>query len=364
MKIAIVLGTRPEIIKMAPVINVCRQRQVDFFIIHTNQHYYERLDKVFFNELHLPSPKYCLNVGSGTHSQQTGKMLILIEDILLKEKTNVVLVQGDTNSTIGGALAACKILGIKIGHVEAGLRSYDRTMPEEINRTIADHLSDFLFAPTINQKKILLSEGIKKEKIFVTGNTIVDALKKNLPKIKKFNHLFKKFKIKKRKYILLTLHRPSNVDNKSILKKLFLSFKQINQKYKLPIIFPTHPRTRKKIKKFDLKIPKGIIITKPLGYWEFLFLEKNARLILTDSGGIQEEACILTVPCVTLRYNTERPETININSNIIAGNNKRKIIKSVNKMVAIKKPHWKNPFGNGTAGEKIIKIILTANKSV
>jgi len=364
MKIAIILGTRPEIIKMAPVIDVCCQRHVDFFIIHTNQHYYESLDKIFFRELDLPTPKYCLKVGSGKQGEQTGKILSLTEKYLLKEKPDIVLVQGDTNSTLGGALAACKIPGIKIGHIEAGLRSYDRTMPEEINRIIVDHLSHYLFAPTQNQEKILISEGINKSKIFITGNTIVDSLNKNLVKIKKFNYLLKQYNIKKNHYFLLTLHRPSNVDDKATLKEIFLILKQISKRYKLPIFFPTHPRTLSKIKQFHLKIPQEIILTKTLGYWEFLFLEKNALLILTDSGGIQEEACILHIPCVTIRNNTERPETINVGSNIISGNDERKIIKAINKMIVITKPHWKNPFGNGTAGEKIIKIILATNKSV
>lgn len=364
MKIAIILGTRPEIIKMAPIIDTCRQRHVDFFIIHTNQHYYESLDKIFFRELDLPLPKYCLKVGSGKQGEQTGKILSLTEKYLLKEKPNIVLVQGDTNSTLGGALAACKIPGIKIGHIEAGLRSFDRTMPEEINRVIVDHLSHYLFAPTQNQEKILLSEGINKSKIFITGNTIVDSLNKNLVKIKKFNYLLKQYNIKKNHYFLLTLHRPSNVDHKLTLKELFITFKKIGQKNRYPIIFPIHPRTLARIKEFHIKLPKEIIPTNPLSYWQFLFLEKNARLILTDSGGIQEEACVLHVPCVTLRPNTERPETINVGSNIITGNNERKIIKAINKMMVITKPHWKNPFGNGTAGEKIIKIILAANKSV
>ncbi len=277
MKIAIILGTRPEIIKMASVIDVCRQRQVDFFIIHTNQHYYKNLDKVFFKELDLPPPKYCLKVGSGKQGEQTGKILSLTEKYLLKEKPDIVLVQGDTNSTLGGALAACKIPGIKIGHIEAGLRSYDRSMPEEINRVIVDHLSHYLFAPTKTQEKILLSEGITKSKIFITGNTIVDSLKKNLVKIKKFNYLLKKYNIKQNHYFLLTLHRPSNVDHKSALKELFTVFQKISLIKKLPVIFPIHPRTLACIKEFHIKLPKEIIPINPLSYWQFLFLETSLR---------------------------------------------------------------------------------------
>jgi UDP-N-acetylglucosamine 2-epimerase (non-hydrolysing) len=355
-KICIVLGTRPEIIKLSPIIRECEKRKLNYFIIHTNQHYSKNLDDIFFKELNLPIPRYNLNVGSGSQSYQIGKMLIRIEKILIQEKPDLVLVQGDTNSVLAGALCASR-LKIKIGHIEAGLRSYDKDMPEEINRILTDHISDFLFTPTKNQKRILIREGIKKRKIFVVGNTIVDAVFQNINISNKKSKIFKDYKIKKGCYFLLTLHRPSNVDNKknfnSILKGLYLIYK----KYKFPILFPIHPRTKKMLEEFNLSLPKGIILLDPVGYLEFLQLEKNAKLILTDSGGIQEEACILKTPCVTLRKNTERPETIKVKANKIAGIYSKNMIKCVDLMIK-KKNDWKNPFGDGKAAEKILRIMI------
>ena len=357
VKIGIILGTRPEIIKMSPIIHLCQKRQLNFFILHTNQHYSRNLDKIFFEELELPQPKYNLNIGSGTHAEETGKMLIGIEKVLIREEPDIVLVEGDTNTVLAGALAAVK-LGIKVGHIEAGLRSYFREMPEEINRILTDHCSDFLFAPTKKAKEILINEGIAGKKIFITGNTIVDATYQNLELAKRNSKILERLNLKKEKYFLLTIHRPENVDKKERLKGILEGLKLIYKKFNLPIIFSIHPRTEKMINEFNLIIPKVIRLIKPVGYLDFLQLEANAKLVLTDSGGIQEETCILKVPCVTLRDNTERPESLEVGSNILAGVNPDKILKSVNKMINRKKD-WKNPFGSGRAGEKIIKIITT-----
>jgi len=286
MQICIILGTRPEIIKMSSIIRECQKRNLEFFILHTNQHYSENLDKIFFEELELSKPKYNLKVGSGTHAEETGKMLIGIEKVLIKEKPDVVLVEGDTNTVLAGALAAVK-LHIKVGHIEAGLRSYFREMPEEINRTLADHCSDFLFAPTQNAKKILLQEGIPKKKIFVTGNTIVDAVYQNLKLAKKKSKILNKLNLKKENYFLVTVHRQENVDKKERLKGILEGIGLIYKKFNLPIIYPIHPRSKKMIKKFNLKIPQGVKLIEPIGYLDFLQLEANAKLILTDSGGVQ-----------------------------------------------------------------------------
>jgi len=356
MKICIILGTRPEIIKMAPIIRECQRKNLNFFILHTNQHYSENLDKIFFKELELPKPKYNLKVGSGTHAEETGKMLIGIEKVLLKEKPDIVLVEGDTNSVLAGALAATK-LQIKVGHVEAGLRSYFREMPEEINRILADHCSDFLFAPTKKAKEILIGEGVPRNKIFITGNTIVDSVFQNLKLAKRKSKILKKLNLKKGKYFLVTAHRAENVDKKERLKGILEGLKLVLQKFKLPIIYSIHPRAKKRIKEFKLKVSKGINLIKPVGFLDFLALEENAKLVLTDSGGIQEETCILKVPCVTLRENTERPETLEIGSNVLSGTNPQKILNSAFKMLN-KKRDWKNPFGDGKSGPKIIKIIL------
>lgn len=353
MKIAFVIGTRPEIIKMSPVIRECEKRKTDYFLIHSNQHYSANMDEIFFKELELKTPKYNLNIKASLHGDMTAQILTGIEKILLSEKPDWVLVQGDTNTVLAGALAVAK-LQIKLGHVEAGLRSYDRSMPEEINRVLTDHVSDALFCPTKKQAKILFKEGIESNKVFITGNTIVDAVQQNLnlaTKHKKLQHYANE------KYFLLTLHRPSNVDDKDNLQEIISSMCLIAKKYGFPVYFPIHPRTKKQLEKFSIEIDQNLI--KPMeatGFLEMLILEKYAQLILTDSGGIQEEACILQVPSVTLRDNTERPETLDVGASMLAGNNKQKILDATKKMLNVKK-NWSNPFGNGKAGEKIIKII-------
>ena len=354
MKIFIILGTRPEIIKMSPIIRECEKQNLDYFILHTGQHYTYNLDKIFFEDLDLPAPKYNLDVGSGTHAEETGKMLIGVEKVLKEEKPDIVLVEGDTNTVLAGALAASK-LHTKVGHVEAGLRSYDRTMPEEINRVLADHVSDYLFAPTEKAKENLLREGIKENKIFVTGNTIVDAVYQNLEIARRNADALNKLNLSPKGYFLITAHRQETVDIKERLKGILDGLKLVYNEFNLPIIYPIHPRTKKRIKKFGLEVP-GVELIEPLGFLEFLQLEANAKLVLTDSGGVQEETCISTVPCVTLRDNTERPETLEVGSNVLAGVNQNKILEGVNVMLN-KDKNWENPFGEGMAGERIIRIL-------
>ena len=356
MKICIILGTRPEIIKMSSIIRACQKDDWDFFVLHTNQHYDKNLDKIFFNELELAESKYNLEIGSGTHGEITGKMLIDIEKVLVKEKPDVVLVEGDTNTVLAGALAASK-LHIKIGHVEAGLRSYDRQMPEETNRVLTDHMSDYLFAPTEKAKNTALKEGIDAHKIYVTGNTIVDAVEQNL-KIAQNRSLdaLTRLKLQKAGYILVTAHREENVDSQEKLQNIFTGLASLQQKLKLPLIYPIHPRTKKRIKEFGLNVPSAVKIIDPVGFLDFLQLEAGAKIILTDSGGIQEEACILNVPCVTLRENTERPETLKVKANILAGTTSAKILECAQEMLA-RETDWENPFGDGQAGQKILQII-------
>lgn len=354
MKVAIVLGTRPEIIKMAPVIRACQKEKVEFDIIHTGQHYSYELDKIFFEELELPSARFNLEVGSASHGKQTGLMLERIEAVLMQEKPDIVLVEGDTNSVLAGALAAAK-LHIKVGHVEAGLRSYFRLMPEEINRVLADHISDILFAPTQSAKNILLGEGIEGKKIEVTGNTIVDAVLHHLELAK--NKSLEKFSLDKGSYGLITLHRAENVDSRERLQNILSGFEKICEHLGLPLAYPIHPRTKKMIEQFNLKMPKGVKLMEPVGYLDFLHLQKHARVVLTDSGGVQEESCILQVPCITLRDNTERPETLEVGGNVLAGADPDKIL-SASKAMLDKDRNWRNPFGDGRAGEKIVKRIL------
>jgi UDP-N-acetylglucosamine 2-epimerase (non-hydrolysing) len=342
---------------MSPIVREYEHLRLDYFILHSGQHYSYNLDKVFFEQLGLPPPKYNLGVGSGTHAEETGKILIGIEKVLLKEKPDVVLVEGDTNTVLAGALAASK-LHIKVGHVEAGLRSYDRQMPEELNRTLADHCSDYLFAPTEKAKTILLGEGILKEKIFVTGNTIVDAIYQNLDIAKEKVDILNTLHLTPREYFLLTLHRQENVDNSARLASILEGLDKVANEFHLPIIYPIHPRSRKMMTKFGLK-SRNLKLIEPVDFLDFLQLESNARLILTDSGGVQEEACILGMPCVTLRDNTERPETIEVGANILAGAIPDRIVECASLMLQ-KDTNWSNPFGDGKAGERIVKIVTGA----
>lgn len=358
MKIAVVLGTRPEIIKMSPVIRELEKRQVTYFILHTGQHYSYNLDRVFFEQLKLPQAKYNLEVGSGSHAQQTAKILIGAENVLRDESPDIILVEGDTNSVLAGALAATK-LHVKVGHVEAGLRSYDRNMPEEINRILTDHCSDYLFAPTPKARQILLGEGIPKEKIFVTGNTIVDAVCQNLEIAKEQGNTLSGLNLAPKKYFLVTLHRQENVDKQARFASILEGLDKVAAEFHLPTVYPIHPHSRKRMNEFGLS-PKNVTLIEPVSFLDFLQLESNARLILTDSGGVQEEACILGIPCVTLRDNTERPETLEVGSNILAGALPDKIFRSTGLMLN-KENKWSNPFGDGTTGERIVKIIMEDN---
>lgn len=353
-KIAIVLGTRPEIIKMSPVIRECTKRDVDYFILHTGQHYTYNLDKVFFEQLELPDAKYNLDVGSGSHGAQTGTILREIENVLIQEKPDVVLVEGDTNTVLAGALAATK-LHIKVGHVEAGLRSYDRTMPEEINRVLADHCSDYLFAPTEKSKQILLGEGIPTTRIVVTGNTVVDAVYQNLSICEGRTNPLHELGLVSGEYFLATAHRQENVDFKARFESIISGLEQVAGAFGLPVIYPIHPRSRKMMDRFGLK-STGILFIDPVDYLSFLQLESKAKLVLTDSGGVQEETCILNVPCVTLRDNTERPETLEVGSNILAGTKAETILAATTEMLG-RTVNWANPFGDGSASEKIIGVL-------
>lgn len=327
---------------------------IDFFILHSGQHYSYNMDRIFFEQLKLPKPRYNLNVGSGTHGFQTGQILIGVEKILLSERPEIVLVEGDTNTVLAGALAAVKI-GIKVGHVEAGLRSYDYEMPEEINRVLADHCSDFLFAPTEKSRQILLGEGIEGEKIHVTGNTIVDAVHQNIT-VADEKKVLDEFGVQKNKYFLVTLHRQENIDNEKRLRNILTGLEKIKTQFDLPLVCTIHPRTEKRLKQLGIK-PVGIDIVPSIDYVKFLQLEKNARLVLTDSGGVQEETCILGTPCVTLRYNTERPETLDVGSNILAGAEPDNIVKCVKHMLDRSRT-WNQPFGDGNASKRIMKILI------
>jgi len=354
MSIAIVLGTRPEIIKMSPIIRECERRGDDYFILHTGQHYSYSMDRIFFEQLRLPDARYNLNVGSGLQGEQTGRMLGEIERVLIDEEPHVILVQGDTNTVLAGALAASK-LHIPVGHVEAGLRSNDRRMPEEINRILTDHISDYLFAPTEESRQNLVHEGVPDEKIFVCGNTIVDALFQNLTISEETIDPLSELEVQPGGYFLVTAHRQENVDDARKLGDVLEALERVTAEYAMPVIYPMHPRTRKMMEQFRLEAG-SVRCIEPLDYLSFLQFEKHAGLILTDSGGVQEEACVLRVPCVTLRENTERPETVAAGANILAGTDPEAIAEGVRRMME-RERIWENPYGDGTAGRKIVEIL-------
>jgi len=353
MKIATVVGARPQFIKMAPVSKELRKCCKEI-IIHTGQHYDYEMNEIFFKELGIPEPDYNLEVGSGTHGYQTGEMLKRIEKVLIYEKPDIVLVYGDTNSTLAGALAAVK-LHIPVAHVEAGLRSFDRRMPEEINRVLVDHASDILFAPTENAVKNLENEGIKNG-VYLVGDVMVDALLQNIEIAERKSNILEKLGLRKKEYLLVTVHRPENTDNIEKLKSIVEALIESKEN----IVFPAHLRTIKALKKFRLyellENSENIKLIKPVGYLDMLMLEKHAKKILTDSGGVQKEAYILKVPCITMRESTEWVETLQDGWNILVGSDKERIIHAIKYFNPSLTIH-KYLFGKGNSSNLIVRIL-------
>jgi len=363
MRITLVLGTRPQIIKSSSLIHeISRCKDIRMEIIHTGQHYDYEMTKVFFDELNLPDPAENLNVGSGTHAQQTADVMIRLEKILLKEKPELVIVPGDTNSTLAGALTAAK-LNMPVTHIEAGARSYDMRMPEEVNRRLTDHISTLLFTPTENCSRNLDKEGITKDRIFQAGDTMYDVLLQQLPKAEKTD-ILQQLNLEPDDYAMITAHRPENVDNPENLRNIVNVIVRLNQ---LKVVFPAHPRTRKQLRAFALynkiKRQKHLRLVDPLGYHETLNLVKNAKFIMTDSGGMQKEAFWLRTPCITLRTNTEWVETVQLGANYLTGTDPQRIMTTV--MELMEKREWlkekmknlPNPFGDGKASRKIAEIL-------
>ena len=352
-KLAVIFGTRPEIIKISPFIKGARARGWNFFVIHTGQHYSEIMDKVFWETFSLQEPKYNLGIGSGTHAEQVGKMMIGIEKVLLEEKPDYVCVYADLNSSLAGALAAAK-LNIPIIQLEGGLRSYDRTMPEEVNRVVTDRLASYLFAPTQLQKEHLEKEGIT-ENIFVVGNLIADVVKDVLPKALQADKIREHLGLENGKYFLATIHRPAAVDNPVNFQKLLSGLALVAEHYQWPVIYPIHPRSKKNLDVFGLSMPAGIRPVEPLGYLDFMSLASQAKVILSDSGSIQEESAIMGVPLVSLRENTERPESLEAGSNVLAGFEPGTILEKV-KIMAERRRDWRHPYGENVA-EKMLDIL-------
>lgn len=348
--IAILVGTRPEIIKMAPVLRKLKYKKLPYTFIHSGQHYSSKMDSQIIRDLHLDQPDFNLKVGSGSHAVQTGRIMEAVEEICRKVKPSIMVVHGDTNTTLAGALTAKK-MHIPVGHVEAGLRSFDYRMPEEVNRILTDRMSDILFAPTEIAKKNLLNEGISNKTIIVTGNTIVDALLEHQIFTEK-SKILNKLNLESESYILVTAHRQENVDDKKRLSKLLKLLEFAGKTLNKKVLLPIHPRTEKQIKLFKLKVPPNILIMKPVGYIEMLFLLKNASFVMTDSGGIQEEAYVLKKPLVTLRDSTERPETLS--ANFIIDLNTAKLSKAISAYRENNVKWEDGAFGDGNASTRII----------
>ncbi len=359
-KIISVVGARPNFMKVAPVHKAFQiyKNQVEHLICHTGQHYDKKMSKIFFEDLEMPVPDFYLGVGSGSHAEQTAKVMIEFEKVLNNERPDLIIVVGDVNSTVACSLVAAK-LNIKVAHVEAGLRSFDRTMPEEINRLLTDAISDYLFVSEKSGLKNLGNEGVSEDKIYFVGNVMIDSLIHYLSKAEK-SPVLKDYSLNPSEYILVTLHRPSNVDSKDFLKDLIALFEKLAEKRK--IIFPVHPRTKKNLEDsgYINNISKNIILTEPIGYIDFLALTKNSGLIITDSGGIQEESTYLGIQCITVRNNTERPITVEVGTNHLIGTDLNSVEKCALDILSGKIKEGKIPeMWDGRTSERIVKYLLT-----
>lgn len=357
MHILHVVGARPNFVKAAPVMRALgRFHGVRQTLIHTGQHFDANMSDVFFQELGMPQPKHNLSVGAGSHAVQTAEIMSRFEPHVMQSKPDLVLVYGDVNSTLAAALVCVK-LGIPIGHVEAGLRSFDRTMPEEINRLVTDQVSDLLFTPSGDATENLLREGIAREKIHLVGNVMIDTLVRFLP-LTEAGDILTRFNLQPRRYALVTLHRPSNVDDPITLGALLEALNEIGRN--LPVVFPVHPRTRERLATGQLgPSSSGVLLTGSLGYLDFLALLRRARLVITDSGGIQEETTFLGVPCITVRENTERPVTVSVGTNVIVGRDVERLRAEVDRVLA---GHGRQgsvpPLWDGHAAERIANAIV------
>lgn len=368
LKVINVVGARPNFMKVAPIVEAMKRREQEFapLVVHTGQHYDAAMSDSFFRDLELPQPDVYLGVGSASHAAQTAAVMERFEPVVISEKPDWVIVVGDVNSTLACALVCVK-LGIKVAHVEAGLRSRDRTMPEEINRLLTDQIADLLFTPSEDAGENLRLEGIPPQRICFVGNVMIDSLIKHLPSAEK-STVAVDIGLNEREYAVLTLHRPSNVDEPITFARILDAIEEIGQR--LPIVFPVHPRTRKTIEAlgFSERIAKakGLHIIEPLGYIDFLSLYSKARLVLTDSGGIQEETTMLGIPCVTLRETTERPITVTMGTNVVVGTDPQKIAEAAfTALTALNQSrpanHQVPPLWDGRTAERILDALIGNN---
>jgi len=364
VKVISVVGARPNFMKIAPIVAELERHRsrglpIENLLVHTGQHYDEELSAVFFNDLGLPQPDIYLGVGSGTHAEQTGKVMIEFERVCLQKRPDLVIVVGDVNSTLACALVAAKQCTL-LAHVEAGLRSFDRTMPEEINRMLTDHLADFLFTHSEEANENLRREGIEESRIYFVGNVMIDTLLRHKARAEA-SQIRAKFGLVGREYGLLTLHRPSNVDYEITFRSILNAIAVLQNR--IPVVFPIHPRTRKKIAEFGLQElleqMVNLIVTDPLGYLDFLHLMSHAKLVLTDSGGIQEETTVLGVPCLTLRENTERMITVKKGTNVVVGTETDRIIEECFKILdGATRESCPPPLWDGKAAYRLVNVIL------
>lgn len=356
MHILHVVGARPNFMKAAPVVAAFEAIGVRQTLVHSGQHYDRNMSDIFFEQLGIRKPDVNLEVGSGSHAQQTAAIMMKFEPVVIEQQPDLVLIYGDVNSTVSVALVCAK-LGVKLGHVEAGLRSFDRAMPEEINRLVTDQLSDLLFTPSEDGDVNLRREGISEKKVFLVGNVMIDTLYRLLPIAEaQSGGLLAKLGIVSKKYGLVTLHRPSNVDDPAALSLLLGTLNQIAAR--IPLVFPIHPRTLQKLGAERDKLTSNMIISEPLGYMDFLALQKHSAMVITDSGGIQEETTTLGVPCFTLRENTERPVTVTHGTNILIGHDMALLRENVDKVVAgSAKKGTQPPLWDGKASERIAAIV-------
>jgi len=359
MKIACIVGARPNFMKIAPILEeIEKHPNLDPILVHTGQHYDYEMSQVFFEDLDIPEPDVYLGVGSGSHAAQTAKIMMAFEEVVIEHKPDLVLVVGDVNSTLACSLVAAK-LWIPVAHVEAGIRSFDRTMPEEINRLLTDSISDYLLTPTEDANENLKKEGIPDRKIFLVGDVMIDTLLKYKDKASS-DSILNNLNLEKRSYILMTLHRPSNVDVKSNFVKILNALAEIQRLIK--IVFPIHPRTKARIEEFGfgntVSGMENLIIIDPLGYLKFMGLMLNSRFVLTDSGGMQTETTVLNIPCLTMRENTERPETIKEGTNTLVGNDTHLIIEESMKILDGRGKTGVYPeIWDGRTSERIVKTI-------
>lgn len=354
MLVCSVVGARPNFMKMAPVVAKLRSRGVPNLLVHTGQHYDANLSRVFIDELGLPEPDVHLDTGSDTHSRQTARIMVAFEDVCKAHTPDLVVVAGDVNSTLAASLAAAKE-NIPIAHVEAGLRSFDRTMPEEINRRLTDHLSDMLFTTEESGNENLRREGVLEDRVHFVGNCMVDTLLGHLEDAEDLRP-WRGFGLERGAYALLTLHRPSNVDDPGTLAAVMEGMARVSDS--LPVLFPAHPRTRARLAELGPGAAGPVTLCDPLPYVEFLGLMAGAGCVLTDSGGIQEETTVLGIPCLTLRRNTERPVTVSSGTNRLMGNDPKEILRGVEDVLAGSWPEGSRPpLWDGRAGERIVDVI-------